>query len=191
MILTHVHKKHCIPKALPYHATPFCSFLPNDTKKNHSVFLIGWNPPKASAAIIPATARPIEFQRKHTQFGKKNKAGAEGRGRQGHYHKATPSTMQKLSPSKRTFYKIAEIAGKCPLQEFVCACNISTQPLSHSCSCHSCHKTSIFPHFLRIRAGWGNMFHNPGCCPHCLPRKTAGTGSTLYHCLFVVWKVCK
>lgn len=73
----------------------------------------------------------------------------------------------------------------------VCVCNMSTQPLSHSCSCHSRHKTSIFPHFLRIQAGSGNMFHNQDCCPHCVARKTAGTDSALYHCQFMVWKVCE
>lgn len=107
----------------------------------------------------------------HTVW-KKIKTGAGGRGRQGHYHKAQCKSSALV---KQPLKKIAGTAGKCPLQAFVCACNISTQPLSHSCSCHSRHKTSIFPHFLRMRAGWVLMIHNQDCCPHCLPRKTAGT----------------
>lgn len=49
-------------------------------KKDCSVFLIGWNPRKTSAAIAPAAASTSWVQRKHPQDSKKKEGGGRGKG---------------------------------------------------------------------------------------------------------------
>lgn len=72
----------------------------------------------------------------HTVWKKKIKLGQGGGGGKGTITKLFQAQCKSPATVKGPLKKIAENAGKCPLQAFVCACNISTQPLSHSCSCH-------------------------------------------------------
>lgn len=151
-------------------------------KKDCSVFLIGWNPRKTSAAIAPAAASTSRVQRKHPQDSKKKRGEAEGR---------APSR----SPSEHTAragllsqgpWKNVCNCPQIPTKVFACncmlVCDVSMQRVSHSPFCHSQHKTSLFSNFVRMWGWRGCKFPNRDCCLHQLARKTAGTDSALHSC---------
>lgn len=177
MILTHVHKKQCIPKALPYHATPLRSFLPNDTKKDHSVFLIGWNPQKASAAIAPAAASTSQLQWEHTRpWGSWGEAG-ERHGQSCSRHRLRAGLLQKGRDKNTCKYPHQDVRERL----HTCVQHVNRTPVTFQLLSFTT-QMSLFSNFVGRWGGRGNEFPDGDCWPHQLARRTAGADSALQPC---------